>query len=232
MTRWKMVIIIGGVLPMLLAGCRGSKTGEDAPVKDVSYGKAESATPAELPHDKGPLIGTSVADFSDKGLVNQEGEPVSFKTAPKQPLLVSFIYTRCPMATMCPRITQKVREVQKRLNSNGDAKAKNSSRFILITLDPEHDKPGILKEYGRDYNVDYGGWEFWTGPKGTITNLASRFQVTVKWDAATGETNALPHTMRTYLIDTNRIVRFWFPGSRWQVEEVVKRLRALQGTRP
>ncbi|MFB6346039.1 MAG: SCO family protein [bacterium] len=172
------------------------------------------------------LVGKSVADFPDTGLVNQFGEPVSFETLPAKPVLLSFIYTNCPDPRMCPLITYKMRQVQKRLNRG----EKKPVQFVSVTFDPENDTSAVLKNYGDKRNVNYDNWDFWTGEPGTIRTLARAFKVLttkVPDDATDQPGTVYNHNMRTFLIDENRVVRYWYPGSDWNVKDVIKRLKEL-----
>ncbi|MFB6346405.1 MAG: SCO family protein [bacterium] len=130
---------------------------------------------------------------------------MSFETLPDSPVLMSFIYTRCPMPKMCPLITYKMRQVQKRLNQSGN----RSVHFVSVTFDPTYDTPAVLRRYGNKRKVDYANWDFWTGPAETIRALAKKFKVLTKKvpeDVNDQSGTVYNHNMRTFLIDGGRVV--------------------------
>ena len=61
-------------------------------------------------------------------------------------LVVDFIFTTC--TTVCPVLSSGLAYFHKKL---GDDASK--VQFVSITIDPEHDKPDILKDYSRKYKL-------------------------------------------------------------------------------
>ncbi|MFB6347363.1 MAG: SCO family protein [bacterium] len=225
--RYAWIIVALVVIP--LAGC-GNDTVDRAKDKKSSSKTAE--TPGHdledgaNPYEPGSLVGESVEDFPDTNLVNEQGEPVSFETLPDSPVLMSFIYTRCPMPKMCPLITYKMRQVQKRLNRSGNRPV----HFVSVTFDPTYDTPAVLRRYGNKRNVDYANWDFWTGPAETIRSLTVDFKIFAKKPPKKpkqGKKFSISHNMRTYLIDENRRVRYWYRGSEWKISDVTRRLKQM-----
>lgn len=169
---------------------------------------------------KAPVLGRSVKDVSVKGLVNQKNKSVSFEALTGKPILISFIYTRCPMGDMCPLITQKMVKVQEKVaDKNLDL------QFVSVSFDPEYDTPERLKSYGDKRNVDYSNWDFWTGSPKTIDNLIAHFNVSTKKDE---KNDLINHNMRTYLIDRGQTIRYAWRGSKWKIPDVMKAINELQ----
>lgn len=75
--------------------------------------------------------------------------------------VVGFIFTRC--ATVCPRVTQAMVKLQHEV-------ASPDVRFVAISVDPTHDTPQVLRDYGRDYGID-DRWVFLTGDKARVYEL-------------------------------------------------------------
>ncbi|MCK4586404.1 MAG: SCO family protein, partial [Gammaproteobacteria bacterium] len=71
------------------------------------------------------------------------------------PVLLNFIFTSC--ATVCPVLTATFSSFQKKL---GD-EAKNVT-MISISIDPQYDRPGKLREYAKLFNAG-SQWKFYTG---------------------------------------------------------------------
>src|SRR5215217_7330022 len=73
-------------------------------------------------------------------LVDQDGRTVTEKDVLGRPHLVFFGFTHCP--DVCPTTLFKMSEVLKATGDRGrDLKA------LFMTVDPERDRPEVLKEY-------------------------------------------------------------------------------------
>ena len=89
---------------------------------------------------------TAGAVVPDLRLVNQDGTPVTLRDPAGRVLIVTFLYTRCPMPDMCPLMVRHLEAVRRRANDAG-----LGSRLALlgVTLDPEFDTPAVLRTYGE-----------------------------------------------------------------------------------
>lgn len=112
------------------------------------------------------MLGTGVAAaatwgedyFPNLPLVTHEGKSVRFyEDLVKDKIVVfNFIYTSC--SDICPLMTARLAQVQKRL---GDRVGRNIFMYS-ITLDPAYDSPERLDRHARAFNVG-PGWLFLTG---------------------------------------------------------------------
>ncbi|HSU15388.1 SCO family protein [Longimicrobium sp.] len=81
-----------------------------------------------------------VAPVDDFRLTDQDGRAVSLASFRGRPLLVFFGYTRC--ADFCPQTLGRLSRAVHSLGEDaGDA------RIVLVTVDPAHDTPAVLKRY-------------------------------------------------------------------------------------
>src|SRR5262245_50092303 len=76
--------------------------------------------------------------------------------------LVSFVFTTC--SGSCPATTHRMAQVQEALHKKGLDKA-GQVQLLSISLDPERDTPGVLRNYMKLYDVEPANWTFLTGPK-------------------------------------------------------------------
>src|SRR5260370_37839407 len=90
-------------------------------------GKASPGTTQRIPEK-----GDAVPDFA---LVNQDGKVIHFGSDRGKVLLVTFIYTRCPLPDFCPRMNENVRAVQKLLQDTRAA----AERADLLSLSLDSD---------------------------------------------------------------------------------------------
>jgi protein SCO1/2 len=143
----------------------------------------------ELPAPAGKLSpGAIVPDFV---LTDQEGRRVRMSDFQDRVIAVNFIYTRCPLPEVCPRLAASFARLQKRF---GDRMGRDLVLFS-ITLDPQHDTPAVLSEYGRKWGAEPAGWKFLTGSAAEVEVVASRFGV-VYWP----EEGLITHTNATAII--------------------------------
>jgi protein SCO1 len=99
-----------------------------------------------------PVIGT-VTPFQ---LVDERGEPFTHEALRGHVSIVSFIFTRCD--TICPVIAMKLERVQEKTFDVG-----RKVKIVSFSVDPAHDTPARLTEFGKRYRADPERWRFVTG---------------------------------------------------------------------
>jgi protein SCO1/2 len=181
------------------------------PATVAAYASATARKSARL------RAGDPVPAFS---LVDQDGTPLSDGDLAGRPTVVTFIFTRCPVPEYCPAIAGRFREVQRALAKDGSFA---DVRLLSVTLDPQHDTPAVLRDYGRAIGADFGRWRFATGTPEQVSGLTRAFPV---YAQASGGT--IDHTLATALIDARgRVVEIW-RGHLWATKDVLDALSALR----
>jgi len=192
----------------------------------ITSEKGRNTPPSLLPPHQ-LMIGETVPDVP---LVNQDSRAIHLQDYRGQAVLITFIYTRCPMPTACPLITSHFAEVNELLGRNPKAYA--ASHLISISLDPNYDKPAVLRQYGLAYLDDkasaFSHWEFADTTPGDLKKLAEAFGLQYS-----EEDNQITHTMQTTLIDSNSKVAQQWGGSGWSPNEVASAVEsaALKGAK-
>jgi protein SCO1/2 len=158
-------------------------------------------------------VGEAMPQFT---LLDQEGRAVATSRFRGKQVVLNFIFTRCPIATMCPAATSKMMELQKAAQ---DASAKNFE-LVSITLDPEYDTPGVMKEYANVRGIDTSNWSFLTGPDAAVRQLLAQLGVLREFEGAT-----IKHSLATVLINEEGKISHREDGSNWQPSEFVRRLK-------
>jgi protein SCO1 len=158
-------------------------------------------------------IGDKIPDFV---LYDQEGRVVDSARFRGKQVMLNFIYSRCPVANMCPLSTSKMIETQKLARQAGIP----NIEFVSITLDPDYDTPGVLKDYAEARRIDTGNFSFLTGPEVAIRDLLTQFGVIAEF-----KDGILNHTLATLLIDDKGQVSWRADGSAWEPKEFVARMR-------
>ena len=155
-------------------------------------------------------------------LTNQNGETITPETFHGKPLVLTFIFTRCPIPNFCPLMSRNFAELQNAIKNGAGALAQ--TKLLSISFDPDHDTPQVLKTYAASEQADPTIWSFATARQPALEELTKRFAVTVQ-----AEAGSISHGLSTALIDNNgRIVEIW-RGNGWKPEEVVTELQAFAG---
>jgi protein SCO1 len=159
-------------------------------------------------------VGDAVPDVR---LRNQDDQPVSLGQFRGQVVLVTFIYTRCPLPDFCPLMMRNFGAVKRELVDRADVWSR--VRLLSVTIDPEHDTPAVLRAYGRAMIRDpnpFDRWDLATGSAGDIRGMAASFGVT-----SSTTDRAITHTLRTVLIGADgRVAAIW-PDNSWRTADVV-----------
>ncbi|HEY8995759.1 MAG TPA: SCO family protein [Lacunisphaera sp.] len=158
-------------------------------------------------------IGENLPSFT---LLDQESRTVSASRFRGKRVVLNFIFTRCPVATMCPASTLRMSQLQKAAREAG---AKDFE-LVSISLDPEFDTPGVLREYAEARGLDTSNWSFLTGPDAAVRHLLAQLGVIREFEGAT-----IKHTLATVLIDEQGRIIHRVDGSAWQIEDFVRRLK-------
>jgi protein SCO1 len=107
-----------------------------------------------------PIYG-QVSPFT---LTNQLGGTVSLADLEGQVWVANIIFTRCPGP--CFQMTKQMQSLQTLLPADSRV------QLISLTADPAFDTPPILKNYAARFNADAERWQFLTGQKQELYDLA------------------------------------------------------------
>jgi protein SCO1 len=129
-------------------------------------------------------IGGKMPSFS---LTDQSGRTVNLSDFHGKIVVVDFIYTRCPLPDVCPRLSANFASISKKLRGR-------AVEFLSITIDPQFDTPAVLAEYAHRWNAG-DSWRFLTGSRENIQEVAGLFGL-VYWP----EEGSITHTVATAII--------------------------------
>ncbi len=154
----------------------------------------------------------------DFALLDQFGKTVTSDRLKGKPFFLNFIFTRCTDAQMCPLSTSKMAQLQLMVKESG-----LDASFVSITLDPEFDTPGILRNYADAYGIDGSNYHFVTGPKSAVRDLVRSFGVT-----SMDNVDTIMHSLATVLIDENGAIIKRSEKSAWTTLEFLEALKKSQ----
>lgn len=189
-------------------------TRDSTRLTDVQVVAAASGTSyVSTPGVAAPL-GTVVPDAE---LRNQDDAVRRLSQYRGQVLLVTFIYTRCPLPDFCPRLMRNFIELHRALA----AKPEVASRVQLLsaTIDPEFDTPDVLRAYGRALiggPAPFERWDLVTGAPDEIRRLADFVGLLYE-----PESGVIRHSMDVAIIGADgRLVRR-FPSMTWDLQQAI-----------
>jgi cytochrome oxidase Cu insertion factor (SCO1/SenC/PrrC family) len=162
----------------------------------------------------------------DWSLTDQTGRPFASSNLAGRVVLADFVYTTC--TDVCPLLSGSFSTVRDQLRQAGLLSDK--AVLVSFTVDPDHDTPDVLNEYGGRFGAVPAEWRFLTGDRATLEDLLlagfklGRPQIGAR--RADGSTE-LVHTSRVALIDQRGQIRALYDGDTLDPSAVVEEIRRL-----
>jgi protein SCO1 len=186
-------------------------------VAEAPKPETNSLAPAE------PAISPLGKEVPDFALINQDGKRIHLHQYRGKVLLLTFIYTRCPLPDYCPLMSRNFAHILDQVQA--DPTLSPSTHLLSISIDPEYDQPAVLRSYGLNcagnpHPFDY--WEFASGTPEQVRNVAEFFGL--KYWADGGQ---IVHALVTALLGPDgRVVKIYH-GNEWQPAQVISDLQML-----
>jgi protein SCO1 len=182
-----------------------------------------SSTGAQpLTSDAPPLRGATplrVGDIvPDTPFVDQTGKPFRLSQLRGQDVVLSFIYTRCADARMCPLISAKFARLQQLAGNR-------KLHLVEVTLDPAFDRPPVLARYAQTFRADPKRWTLVVGDAEPTLNFAARFGIAAFPDPNGG----IIHAENTVSIDPQGRIAAMNPGNDWLPDGLLPDIDARNG---
>lgn len=182
-----------------------------------------------------PVEGTLVPDFV---FTNQDGKRVHLAQYKGQVVLLTFIYTRCPMPDFCPRMTNNFREIEKSLKQYPAAYGR--THLLSISFDPQFDTPKVLRQYALSTTSKpaadlFSHWEFLSPQPKDLDALGHFFALSVWKEKGGGkdggnDSGAITHSLSTAIIGSNGKLYRWYHGNSWTPEELLREAKTAAST--
>jgi protein SCO1/2 len=159
-------------------------------------------------------------------LTDQAGRPFGSADLGGRVAVINFIYTTC--ADSCPLLSANMRQVQQSLKADGLL----ASRAMLLSLsiDPERDRPEVLRAYGERFGAELEGWKLLTGSAEVIGEVGQGLKLGRAIPLPPSPTQPvvnLAHSNRFVLVDGNGQVRGYYSGEDLVVEDLIRDLKRL-----
>ena len=159
----------------------------------------------------------------DFDLTDQTGAPFTSDALAGRVTLLNFVYTHCTDA--CPVLSATFQQAQRRL---ADDKLLGARVMLLsLSVDPRHDSPAVLAEYGQSFKADAASWKFLTGDWDQVYDVVAGLKVATRpprpaLDAPAPGGTELTHSTRIVLIDAQQQVRAYLEGQDATGDDLVK----------
>ena len=181
--------------------------------------------PLRRVRDVEPLaVGDAMTDYA---FTNTQGRLVRLSEFKGQAFALTFIFTRCPFPTFCPRLSINFEEAQRQLKSMSGGPT--NWHLFSLTIDPDYDTLPRLKEYADRYKADPAHWDHLTGELIDITAISEQFGLQF-WRANPSE--PINHNVRTVVIDAAGRVHWITPETDWKPDQLVEQLLKAAAVKP
>jgi protein SCO1/2 len=185
-------------------------------IKRIGTGKVQAAPAASSE----PRLkeGDTIPAFR---LTDDQGREITGETYAGQPLLMTFIFTRCPIPNFCPLMSRNFAAIRSAIAD--DEVLTGQTRFLSVSFDSEFDTPAVLHQYARLHTQEHDVWRFASGKAAEVDKLTQAFSVYVQREGGT-----FSHGLCTALIGPDGVIRRIWRGNNWEASEAVTALRDLR----
>jgi protein SCO1 len=162
-------------------------------------------------------------EVPDYALVNQDAKEIRIRNYRGKTLLLTFIYTRCPLPEFCTLMSDNFAQIDRQLGEDPQLYAK--THLLSISIDPGYDRPDVLRSYGAAHTERYeketfAHWEFATGTEQQVKEIAQYFGLRYFPD-----NDQIIHGLRTVIVGPDGKVVKVYTGNDWKPEDVVEELK-------
>jgi cytochrome oxidase Cu insertion factor (SCO1/SenC/PrrC family) len=176
----------------------------------VDPGKATAPRMEFVPPPPGSYKLQNIQRVSDALLLDSAGRTVKLSALTRQKItLLTFFYTYCVDPLGCPFAHTTLAELRDRVRA--EPRLAQHVRFVSVSLDPTHDTPRAIADYGREFAIDPKfEWRFLTARRvPELLPVLDDFgqDVSVETDENGRATRTLHHMLKMFLIDAHGEVR-------------------------
>lgn len=193
--------------------------GERSWIEDPVITKTGVAQPDAAPRRAEHHPPDPVPDYT---LRNQDNKSIHLAQYKGRALLLTFIYTRCPLPDYCILMSNNFAAINEKLKPEFKA----GTHLLSISIDPSRDTPEVLRDYGLRYNrnqtENFKFWEFATGSDEQVRAVAEFFGLTYLPDG-----DQIMHSLRTILITPDGRMAKVYRGNEWAVDEVIRDIETV-----
>jgi protein SCO1 len=132
--------------------------------------------------------------------------------------MLAFIFTQC--GATCPMLVKSMQHQVRAL----PADVRKRTRLLLVTIDPEHDTPSVLRQYRRDMRLPLPEWTLLHGSAANVRELAA----VVGFNYDRDEAGTFVHSNVVTLLDPEGEIVLQQQGSSNDWSPIADKIRALE----
>ena len=155
--------------------------------------------------------------LDDVTLISIDSNEVKLSKSDGRYRFISYIFTRCPMPTMCPAVIIKNRYLIDKFSNH------KILDFVLVSFDYKYDTPSILRQNYGPIVESYDNLSLWS----SIGHIDDVYKLVKQsggdfWGVEEGK---IGHTLRSVLLGPNRELLASWKGEDWKVKEVERAIK-------
>jgi len=167
-------------------------------------------------NEEGDTVFHTIPSFT---FSNQYDKEVSSELYTGKIYIADFFFTTCP--GICPIMTSELTRVQQELQGLVE-----EVLILSHTVDPESDTTAALLAYGKMKGADFSTWNFVTGTKRKLYDMAESYLVVANHNP--GEEMEFVHSDKLVLIDKEGRIRGLYSGIETrEVDQLIRDVKIL-----
>lgn len=147
---------------------------------------------------------------------NRTGEKLKFVSMKGKIQVLAMVYSSCQY--VCPRIVADIKKLESKLG-----KRSKEINFVLVSIDPDRDKPEKLQKYSKSKKITHPNWYFLSGSDDSVLELAAVLGVKYK-KLPDGE---FSHSNIISIIDGEGVVKYQQVGLNQDPENSLSHIKKL-----
>ena len=137
--------------------------------------------------------------------VNQDGDTITDKSYEGKIVVANYFFTTCK--SICPKMATELQRVQE-----GFAYTNGLVQLLSHTVDPENDSVPVLKAYANEVHADTKMWNFVTGDKKQLYDIARNGYLVNAMEGDGGPDDFI-HSELFVLVDKEKHIRGVYDGT-------------------
>lgn len=187
------------MLSSLLFGCQQQKEVESLPYyNEPTFSPIFNLQPSEAAKQ----ITHTIGDFS---FLNQDSLIINQQFIQGKIHIANFIFTTC--GSICPVMTKHLKMVSDSIGQHKDLV------LMSYSVTPWIDQPHVLKQYQKLNKITNPNWQFLTGNKADIYNLARQSYFAEEDIGFSKDSTEFLHTEHFILVDKTKRIRGIYNGT-------------------
>ncbi|MGQ0829277.1 MAG: SCO family protein [Bacteroidota bacterium] len=167
--------------------------------------------------ENGDTIYHSIPPFK---FINQDGDTITDKHYDGKIYVADYFFSTCQ--SICPKMATGLLQVQKKF-----AHVSDQVKILSHTVDPEHDSVPVLKSYADMIHADTKVWDFVTGDKKELYDIARKGYLVNAMEGDGGPDDFI-HSELLVLVDKEKHIRGVYDGTNIkEVNDLIDAIKTL-----